>query len=314
MKIKHKVIKEFQYLSPDKKIFILKVGTILQEYNYTVKSEIIPIDKDIIDNNPEFFEVVDWKSELLTHMKVQKLPTPAQLHKKIVPFIEEMVLSSIQHSLGSVSSIDDSKIREVEWKEIDLNNRERRIKDKEEEIDIRLKRVEKREEDHKLELKSLDKKEDELRQRSRDLTEKQLDLEDKLQDLNEKERNFDRGILESAKDLDVKYAELQTKIDKDLKLVTEKEKDLEVLSKELKRKEEKLLQRESDIEEVEKLIQIKLEEILIERETLNRLNQEIKDWEDLHWKFQRSTIPPSAIPETINDDLKNKYPGLENIR
>jgi hypothetical protein len=314
MKIKHKVIKEFQYLSPDKKIFILKVGTILQEYNYTVKSEIIPIDKDIIDNNPEFFEVVDWKSELLTHMKVQKFPTPSQFHKKLIPFIEEMVLSSIQHSLGSVSSIDDSKIREVEWKEIDLNNRERRIKDKEEEIDIRLKRVEKREEDHKLELKSLDKKEDELRQRSRDLTEKQLDLEDKLQDLNEKERNFDRGILESAKDLDVKYAELQTKIDKDLKLVTEKEKDLEVLSKELKRKEEKLLQRESDIEEVEKLIQIKLEEILIERETLNRLNQEIKDWEDLHWKFQRSTIPPSAIPETINDDLKNKYPGLENIR
>jgi hypothetical protein len=314
MKIKHKVIKEFQYLSPDKKIFILKVGTILQEYNYTVKSEIIPIDKDIIDNNPEFFEVVDWKSELLTHMKVQKFPTPSQFHKKLIPFIEEMVLSSIQHSLGSVSSIDDSKIREVEWKEIDLNNRERRIKDKEEEIDIRLKRVEKREEDHKLELKSLDKKEDELRQRSRDLTEKQLDLEDKLQDLNEKERNFDRGILESAKDLDVKYAELQTKIDKDLKLVTEKEKDLEVLSKELKRNEEKLLQRESDIEEVEKLIQIKLEEILIERETLNRLNQEIKDWENLHWKFQRSTIPPSAIPETINDDLKNKYPGLENIR
>jgi len=204
MKIKHKVIKEFQYLSPDKKIFILKVGTILQEYNYTVKSEIIPIDKDIIDNNPEFFEVIDWKSELLTHMKAQKFPTPSQFHKKLIPFIEEMVLSSIQHNSGPVSNIDESKIREVEWKEIDLNNRERRIKDKEEEIDIRLKRVEKREEDHKLELKSLDKKEDELRQRSRDLTEKQIDLEDKIQDLNEKERNFDRSILESAKDLDVK--------------------------------------------------------------------------------------------------------------
>jgi hypothetical protein len=92
MKIKHKVIKEFQYLSPDKKIFILKVGTILQEYNYTVKSEIIPIDKDIIDNNPEFFEVIDWKSELLTHMKAQKFPTPSQFHKKLIPFIEEMVL------------------------------------------------------------------------------------------------------------------------------------------------------------------------------------------------------------------------------
>ena len=49
MKIKHKVIKEFQYLSPDKKIFILNVGTILEEYNYRVKTEIIPIDRDIID-------------------------------------------------------------------------------------------------------------------------------------------------------------------------------------------------------------------------------------------------------------------------
>ena len=78
MKIKHKVIKEFQYLSPDKKIFILKVGTILEEYNYRVKTEIIPIDKDIIDNNPEFFEVIDWKAELLSYMRSEKMPQPAQ--------------------------------------------------------------------------------------------------------------------------------------------------------------------------------------------------------------------------------------------
>jgi hypothetical protein len=309
MKIKHKVIKEFQYLSPDKKIFILKVGTILQEYNYTVKSEIIPIDKDIIDNNPEFFEVVDWKSELLTHMKVQKLPTPAQLHKKIVPFIEEMVLSSIQqNSTNSNSfSLDESKMKELEWKEIDLNNRERRIKDKEEEIDIRLKRVEKREEDHKSELKNLDKKEDDLRQRSRDLTEKQIDLEDRTQDLNEKERNFDRSILESSKDLDVKYAELQSKIDKDIREVTEKEKDLEVLSKELKRREERLNQREGDIEEVVKHLDLKIEQINLEKSSLIKLDQEIKDWEGMHWKFQRNNFPPSAIPETISDELKQRF-------
>jgi len=314
MKIKHKVIKEFQYLSPDKKIFILKVGTILQEYNYTVKSEIIPIDKDIIDNNPEFFEVVDWKSELLTHMKAQKFPTPSQFHKKLIPFIEEMVLSSIQKNSGPVSNIDESKVKELEWKEIDLNNRERRIKDKEEEIDIRLKRVEKREDDHKSELKNLDKKEDDLRQRSRDLTEKQIDLEDKIQDLNEKERNFDRSILESSKDLDVKYEDLQNKIDKDIREVTEKEKDLEVLSKELKRREEKLNQREADIVEVEKILQIKVEEVNLEEQSLMKLSQEIKDWENLHWKFQRNTIPPSVIPESISNELKEKYPGLESIK
>lgn len=294
MKIKHKVVKEFQYLSPDKKIFILKVGTILQEYNYTVKSEIIPIDKDIIDNNPEFFEVVDWKSELLTHMRTNKFPTPTQFHKKLVPFIEEMVLSSIQQNSGPVSTIDESKVREVEWKEIDLNNREKRIKDKEEEIDIRLKRVEKREDDHKQELKNLDKKEDELRNRSKELTEKQLDLEDKIQDLNEKERNFDRSILQSSSDLDSKYAELQTKIDKDIREVTEKEKDLEVLSKELNRKKEHLDQLESDIDDKIRNFEIQKEEWNLYIEEVKNLDKEIKDWEKLHFKFKRNRKPPSA--------------------
>ena len=294
MKIKHKVIKEFQYLSPDKKIFILKVGTILQEYNYTVKSEIIPIDKDIIDNNPEFFEVVDWKSELLTHMKAQKFPTPSQFHKKLIPFIEEMVLSSIQQNSGPVSNIDEYKIKELDWKEIDLNNRDKRIKDKEEEIDIRLKRVEKREEDHKQELKSLDRKEDELRIRSKELTEKQLDLEDKVQDLNEKERNFDRSILQSSSELDSKYAELQVKIDKDIREVTEKEKDLEVLSKDLKRKQEKLDQLESDIDDKIRNFEIQKEEWNLYTEDLKKLDKEIKDWEKIHWKLKRGTKPPSA--------------------
>lgn len=314
MKIKHKLLSDYQYTTVDKKIFLIKSGTIIEEYVYKLKGENIPIDKDIVEANPQLFSPIDWKVELLTHMKTQKFPTPSQFHKKLVPFIEEMVLSSIQQNSVPVSSIDESKLREVEWKEIDLNNREKRIKDKEEEVDIRLKRVEKREEDHKLELKSLDKKEDELRQRSRDLTEKQLDLEDKLQDLNEKERNFDRSILESAKDLDVKYADLQVKIDKDLRLVTEKEKDLEVISKELKRKEENLLQRESDVEEVEKIIQLKIDEIGIEKNHLIRLDEEIKEWENLHWKLQRNTVPKSAIVETISEELKAKYPGLENIR
>lgn len=294
MKIKHKVVKEFQYLSPDKKIFILKSGTILEEYIYKVKTELIPIDKEIIDNNPDFFEIVDWRAELLSYMKINKLPTPAQLHKKMVPFIEEMILSSIQHNSSQLPSLDEGKIKELEWKEIDLNNREKRVKDKEEEIDIRLKRVEKREQDHKEELRNLDKKEDELRERSRELTEKQIDLEDKLQDINEKERNLDRSILQSSADLDVKYAELQEKIDKDLKLVTEKEKELEVLSKELKRKKDQLEQLESDIEDKIKNFEIQKEEWNLHIEEIQKLNQEIAAWEALHWKFKRMTKPPSC--------------------
>ena len=89
MKLKHKLIKEFQYLGDDKKIIVLKVGTILEEYVYKLKSEIIPIDKDIVDSNPDFFEIVEWKAELLSYLKSNKIPQPAILSKKLYPFMEE---------------------------------------------------------------------------------------------------------------------------------------------------------------------------------------------------------------------------------
>jgi SMC interacting uncharacterized protein involved in chromosome segregation len=293
MKIKHKVIKEFQYLSPDKKIFILKVGTILEEYIYKVKTELIPIDKEIIDNNPEFFEIIDWKSELLSYMKVNKMPQPAQLGKKLIPFIEEMILSSMnQNSGGQV--MDEYQIKEIERKERYLNNRELRIKDKEEEIEIRLNRVEKREESYKEDLKDLDKKEDDLREKNRLLTEKNLDLEDKLQDLNERERNLDRTILQSSTELDSKYSELQKKIDSDLELVSKKEKDLEFKIKELNKKESEVEIKESEILDKIRDFEIRLEEFNLYKEEIIKLDREIKDWENLHWKFKRTKKPPSA--------------------
>jgi hypothetical protein len=299
MKIKHKVIKEFQYLSPDKKIFILKIGTILEEYNYRVKTEIIPIDKDIIDNNPEFFEVIDWKAELLSYMRTEKMPQPAQLGKKLIPFIEDMILSSMSQNAPQQSGnyVDEYQIKELERKEKDLNNRESRIRDKEDEIDIRIKRIEKREDDYKIELRGLDQKEDDLRSRSRGLTERELDLQDKVRELNEKERNFDRSILESAKDLDVKYAELQAKIDRDLREVSEKEKDLEILKKELKKREDSLHQRESELEDRLRDHLMNSEDYKMYTAELKKLEKEIRDWEGLHWKLKRTTKPPSAIEE-----------------
>jgi myosin heavy subunit len=268
MKIKHKVVKEFQYLSPDKKIFILKAGTILEEYNYKVKTETIAIDRDIIDNNPEFFEIIDWKAELLTYIKANKLPTPAVLTKKLIPFIDEMVLSSIQQNTPVGNVVDESVVRELERKEQDLNSRDKRIKEKEDEIEIRLKRVEKREGEYKEDLKSLDKKEDDIREKSKDLIEKGLDLDDKMQDLNEKERNLDRSALESSKEIDEKYVKLQEKIDKDLKSLSEREKELEVKAKDLSKKETEVL--ESEIYEKAKSYDILYETIEeIEDDILN---------------------------------------------
>ena len=235
MKIKHKLLSDFQYISPDKKIFIIKAGTVLEAYNYKLKSDIIPIDKEIVDANPEIFNIVDWKAELLTYIKINKLPTPAVLTKKLIPFIEEIVLSNTSKSTQPV--IDESKIKELETKEFDLNSRDRRIKDLEDEINIRLKRVEKRENEYKSDLNLLEKKDDELRDKSKELIEKSLDIDDKLQDINERERNLDRSALKSSKEIDSKYKELQDKIDKDLKSLSEKEKELDNKSRSFSKKE-----------------------------------------------------------------------------
>ncbi len=289
MKIKHKVIKEFQYLSPDKKIFILKVGTILEEYIYRVKTELIPIDKLIIDNNPEFFEVIDWKAELLTFMRAEKMPQPAQLGKKLIPFFEEMIMSSIQNSSssnGTQNVLDASKIRELERLEIDLNSRERRIKDKEDEVEIRLKRVEKREDEYKSDLKLLEKREDEIRIKSRELTEKELNIEDKLQDLNERERNIDRTLLTSTKEIDSKYAGLQEKIDNDLKKLSERERELELMTKDLKAKDELLQQKELSIKEHERKNQTRLEETEHLLNMIKAKSEEVDKTASAVWEYR----------------------------
>lgn len=292
MKIKHKLLSDYQYTASDKKIFLIKSGTIIEDYIYKLNGENIYLDRDIIDANPQLFSNIDWKYELLSYMKAQKLPTPAQLHKKIVPFVEEMILSSM--NVGGGLQIDEDRLKEIERKESELNNREKRIKDKEEEIEIRLSRVDKRENEYKEDLKSLDKREDELRTKFRELTEKELDLQDKTQDLNEKERNFDRSILESAKDLDVKYEELQKKIDKDLKEVSERERDIEVKLKELKRKEDKVNQRDEELNDLIRNFEIQKEEFNLYASEIRKFDSEIKDWEKLHWKFKRMRKPPSA--------------------
>ena len=306
MKIKHKVIKEFQYLSPDKKIFILKAGTILEEYNYKVKTETIAIDRDIIDNNPEFFEIVDWKAELLTYIKANKLPTPAVLTKKLIPFIDEMVLSSMQQNVATGPVVDESVVKELERKAVDLESREKRIKDKEDEIDIRIKRVEKRESEYKEELKSLDKKEDDIREKAKELIEKNLDLDDKIQDLNEKERNLDRSVLESSKEIDEKYVKLQEKIDKDLKSLSEREKELETKAKDLSKKESDIL--ESEIYEKAKAFDNLCENLEeIEQDVLNTGSTV-----DLLSDFQSRPFTQEYLLQ-IHSTLKNQIQNI-NIK
>jgi uncharacterized protein (DUF3084 family) len=259
MKLKHKVIKEFQYLSPDKKIFILKLGTILEDYIYKVKTELIPIDKDIIDNNPDFFIVIDWKAELLTYLKTNKIPQPAVLGKKLFPFMEEFILPSATQQSGPV--LDESKWRELDDKEFDLTRREKRIKEKEDDLETRLSKVEGRENEYKTDVRLLDKREDDIRQRSTELTNKELDFQEKQQALGERERNIESEILEASKDMDGKYSELQQKIDEDIKSVTEKENKLEVNLRELNQSKEEFEEYKLEVERYNDYLTDKITEI-----------------------------------------------------
>jgi uncharacterized protein (DUF3084 family) len=259
MKIKHKVIKEFQYLSPDKKIFILKLGTILEDYIYKVKTELIPIDKDIIDNNPDFFIVIDWKAELLTYLKTNKIPQPAVLGKKLFPFMEEFILSSTTQQTGPV--LDESKWRELDDKEFDLTRREKRIKEKEDDLESRISKVEKRENEYKTDVRLLDKREDDIRQRSTELTNKELDFQEKQQTLSERERNIESEILEASKDMDGKYLELQQKIDEDIKSVTERENKLEVELRELNQSKKEFEEYKLEVERYSTYLSDKVSEL-----------------------------------------------------
>ena len=92
MAIKHKVLKDFQLLTDDKKIIILKAKTIIEDYKFKNKSETVSVPVDIIKNNPDYFSFIDWKEELQSYLKVNKIPQPAVITKKLVPFIETMII------------------------------------------------------------------------------------------------------------------------------------------------------------------------------------------------------------------------------
>ena len=237
MKAKHKLLSDFQYISPDKKIFVLKSGTILEEYNYKVKGEVIPVDRDIVDNNPEFFEVVDWKAEILSFMRVNKMPQPAQLGKKLIPFIEEMVLSSVSPTQAAGSPDLDRRENDLIRKKGELEKERITLEQREDQLEARTKMISRRELSLKEDIDAFETKEDGLRSKQKDLLEKELLLDEREHSLRERERNVDGKALKSMNEIDSKYGELQAKIEKDMSEVTKRENDLEEKAAELARLE-----------------------------------------------------------------------------
>lgn len=241
MKAKHKLLSDFQYISPDKKIFVLKSGTILEEYNYKVKGEVIPVDRDIVDNNPEFFEVVDWKAEILSFMRVNKMPQPAQLGKKLIPFIEEMVLSSIS---PTTAVVDHNKERLLEEKDTQLFRKEKELEKKEIEIKNSeemarsvIDRADRREADTKHELDQLNERTKRLDAKASELIEKSKDLDERESKVREEENKLDLLVLSTAEQTDSKFKEMTDKIQSRLLELESRERSLDERESEIFRKE-----------------------------------------------------------------------------
>lgn len=173
MSIKYKVLKDYQFVTNDKKIVILKAKSIIVDYRYVNKLDDIILEKEVIDGNPDYFSYIDWKEELNTFIKQNKIPQPALLTKKLSPFIEDLLKSNTNSTEKIVE-----KVVYDEKQEIELNKIKDQLDKKEKEI-------------NKLKL-LLDKKEN----NNVDLSEyiKLSDINQKVDDL--KRQGWDMSIVE----------------------------------------------------------------------------------------------------------------------
>lgn len=215
MAVKHKVLKDFQLLTNDKKIIVLKAKTVLEDYKYVTKNDNVLVEKDIIDNNPDFFSPIDWKEELNTYLRQNKISQPAVLTKKLVPFIEEMFVIQGEPNVTIVQEPSGDIIQ----KELELESKTKRLDIKESQLN--------------LESNDLINREAEILKKEKQLQQKEERLSKLEQELDEKERNLDMLILDSNKNIDEKQKELNDKLESKIREIEERESNLEYKSNNL---------------------------------------------------------------------------------
>jgi hypothetical protein len=192
MSVKHKVLKDFQLLTNDKKIIVLKAKTVLEDYKYITKSDNVLVEREIIDNNPDFFSPIDWKEELNTYLRQNKIPQPAVITKKLVPFIEGMFVinnitsnptsiptTNLQNNLELENSIKKNLLLEEHLKsEIEkINKKDIEISSLEKEINTKSTEINKLSEDLRLREENLSQLEQSLKMREIQLVEKESKLD-----------------------------------------------------------------------------------------------------------------------------------------
>ena len=90
--MKHKVILDYPHLGKDKKLTTIKKNTILVDY----KVDDVVIDPEVIENNPEYFQEVNWKQELRLFFKENKEKIPSATSLKVIErFIEEYFINDV---------------------------------------------------------------------------------------------------------------------------------------------------------------------------------------------------------------------------
>lgn len=208
---KHKVIQDFQFISTDKRIFVLKTGTILEDYVYKTKDSDIKIDEEIINSNTSYFQMIDWKIELLSFLKINKIPQPAVLSKKLIPFFEEILLSNTTSNIGEIDYINETKLLRI--KNAELSNMENDLISKNEILVNKISEISKKE--YELNLSSLEssskinqleseliiktqKMEDDYKKNQSDIDNIKNELSKKENEIIERENELERKIIENS--------------------------------------------------------------------------------------------------------------------
>jgi hypothetical protein len=191
MDVKHKVLKDFQLVTEDKKIVILKVKTIIENYEFKNKLDIVKVSKEIINNNPDYFSKIDWKEEFTSFLKQNKLPQPAILTKKIVPFIESLLDKNLSKQNEKIVEVlvekPIEKIVTDQSLSIELENKINKLKLKEEQLDKEIKETNLKEIEAENKQKIASILETEYKQKLDETSKKEEYLLNKEQDLLSKE-------------------------------------------------------------------------------------------------------------------------------
>ncbi len=184
--MKHRVLKDYQHITTDKRVVQIKAKLLIEDYKVNIKGDIYKLDVDIVDNNPEFFHAIDWKQDLVDYMKSNKLPSPAILSKKLIPYIEENYLSKSKVETKIVEKVIE-KVTDNTALEVELKKRQQLLDDMSTKVDQREVELSQRE-NYNIQAKHQnDERDRQLDLKDKELSTKKLEIQKMEKILSERE-------------------------------------------------------------------------------------------------------------------------------